>query len=98
MICCDCVIVCMGLNLLCSFVEVCGVIFISVEKEVFLVLLLVFEMSWLGIYVIGVLVGYLLIKYCMNQGYDVVEYFNGNIVLKLVDELILVVVFVLFFG
>ena len=31
-----------------------------------------------GIFVIGALAGYPLIKHCMNQGHDVVEFINGN--------------------
>ena len=42
-----------------------------------------------GIYVIGALAGYPLIKHCMNQGYDVVEFINGNTDLKPADEPIL---------
>ena len=42
-----------------------------------------------GIYVIGALAGYPLIKHCMNQGYDVVEFINGNTELKPADEPIL---------
>ena len=36
--------------------------------------------------VIGALAGYPLIKHCMNQGYDVVEFINGNTALKPADE------------
>jgi cGMP-dependent protein kinase 2 len=39
--------------------------------------------------VIGALAGYPLIKHCMNQGYDVVEFVNGNRDLKPADEPIL---------
>jgi cGMP-dependent protein kinase 2 len=39
--------------------------------------------------VIGALAGYPLIKHCMNQGYDVVEFINGNTTLKPADEPIL---------
>ncbi len=35
---------------------------------------------------IGALAGYPLIKHCMNQGYDVVEFVNGNTALKPADE------------
>ena len=38
---------------------------------------------------IGALAGYPLIKHCMNQGYDVVEFINGNTALKPADEPIL---------
>ena len=39
-----------------------------------------------GLYIIGALAGYPLIKHCMNQGYDVVENINGNTDLKPADE------------
>ena len=48
-----------------------------------------FETTVPGIYVIGALAGYPLIKHCMNQGYDVVEFINGNTELKPADEPIL---------
>ena len=38
---------------------------------------------------IGALAGYPLIKHCMNQGYDAVEFINGNSELKPADEPIL---------
>ena len=48
-----------------------------------------FESTVPGISVIGALAGYPLIKHCMNQGYDVVEFINGNTTLKPADEPIL---------
>ena len=48
-----------------------------------------FETTVPGIYVIGALAGYPLIKHCMNQGYDVIEFINGNTELKPADEPIL---------
>ncbi|HEX8645250.1 MAG TPA: NAD(P)-binding domain-containing protein, partial [Allosphingosinicella sp.] len=48
-----------------------------------------FESTVPGIFVIGALAGYPLIKHCMNQGYDVVEFINGNVELKPADEPIL---------
>jgi cGMP-dependent protein kinase 2 len=48
-----------------------------------------FESTVPGIFVIGALAGYPLIKHCMNQGHDVVEFINGNISLKPADEPIL---------
>ena len=86
---CDRVIARMGSNPPRSFVEACGVTFTSAEKEAFPVLSPVFETSRPGIHVIGALAGYPLIKHCMNQGYDVVEYLNGNTALKPADEPIL---------
>ncbi|MEJ2458889.1 MAG: cyclic nucleotide-binding domain-containing protein, partial [Novosphingobium sp.] len=72
-----------------TFVESCGIAFTSPEREAFPVLSPVFETTRPGIHVIGALAGYPLIKHCMNQGYDVVEFLNGNTTLKPADEPIL---------
>jgi cGMP-dependent protein kinase 2 len=72
-----------------KFVEDCGIEFTSPEREAFPVLSPVFETTRPGIHVIGALAGYPLIKHCMNQGYDVVEFLNGNTRLKPADEPIL---------
>jgi len=72
-----------------AFVEACGIEFTSEEREAFPVLSPVFETTRPGIHVIGALAGYPLIKHCMNQGYDVVEFLNGNTELKPADEPIL---------
>ena len=72
-----------------KFVEACGIEFSSPEREAFPVLSPVFETTRPGIHVIGALAGYPLIKHCMNQGYDVVEFLNGNTSLKPADEPIL---------
>jgi cGMP-dependent protein kinase 2 len=72
-----------------DFVEKCGIEFSSDEREAFPVLSPVFETTRPGIHVIGALAGYPLIKHCMNQGYDVVEFLNGNTELKPADEPIL---------
>jgi len=71
------------------FVESCGIAFTSEEREAFPVLSPALETSRPGIHVIGALAGYPLIKHCMNQGYDVVEFLNGNTGLKPADEPIL---------
>jgi len=72
-----------------KFAESCGIEFTSPEREAFPVLSSVFETTRPGIHVIGALAGYPLIKHCMNQGYDVVEFLNGNATLKPADEPIL---------
>ena len=69
-----------------AFVEACGIEFTGPEREAFPVLSPVFETTKAGIHVIGALAGYPLIKHCMNQGYDVVEFLNGNTSLKPADE------------
>jgi CRP-like cAMP-binding protein/thioredoxin reductase/Fe-S-cluster-containing hydrogenase component 2 len=86
---CDRIIARMGSAAPRAFVESCGVEFSSDDRDAFPKLSPNFESSTPGIYVIGALAGYPLIKHCMNQGYDVVEFINGNRDLKPADEPIL---------
>ncbi len=72
-----------------GFVEGCGIEFTSVDRLAFPKLSPVFESTAPGIFIIGALAGYPLIKHCMNQGHDVVEFVNGNTSLKPADEPIL---------
>ncbi len=72
-----------------AFVEQCGIEFASDDRLAFPKLSPVFESTAPGIFVIGALAGYPLIKHCMNQGYDVIEFINGNSNLKPADEPIL---------
>lgn len=72
-----------------KFVEACGVEFSSADSESFPRLSPRFESTTPGIYVIGALAGYPLIKHCMNQGHDVVEFINGNTGLEPADQPIL---------
>ncbi|MEQ5787373.1 cyclic nucleotide-binding domain-containing protein [Erythrobacter sp. NFXS35] len=72
-----------------GFVEAMGVEFSSTEPGAFPKLSPVFETTTPGIHVIGALAGYPLIKHCMNQGHDVIEFLNGNHDLKPADEPIL---------
>ncbi|WP_225010151.1 cyclic nucleotide-binding domain-containing protein [Novosphingobium percolationis] len=69
-----------------GFVEACGIEFASTDRLAFPTLSPQFESSAPGIFVIGALAGYPLIKHCMNQGYDVVEFIAGNRTLKPADE------------
>ena len=72
-----------------GFVESMGIEFSSPEPGAFPKLSPVFETTTPGIHVVGALAGYPLIKHCMNQGYDVIEFLNGNADLKPADEPIL---------
>lgn len=72
-----------------GFVEAMGIEFTSEERSAFPKLTPAFETTKPGIHVIGALAGYPLIKHCMNQGYDVIEFLNGNSDLKPADEPIL---------
>ncbi|MCW1382162.1 cyclic nucleotide-binding domain-containing protein [Novosphingobium sp. KCTC 2891] len=69
-----------------AFVEGCGIEFASSDRLAFPTLSPQFESTAPGIFVIGALAGYPLIKHCMNQGYDVVEFIAGNRDLKPADE------------
>lgn len=66
-----------------------GIAFSSADRVSYPVLSPMFETTTPGIFVIGALAGYPLIKHCMNQGHDVVEFINGNTTLKPADEPIL---------
>jgi len=83
---CDRIIARMGSAAPRAFVEACGIAFTSPDREAFPQLSPSFESSVPGLYVIGALAGYPLIKHCMNQGYDVVEHIAGNRALKPADE------------
>jgi cGMP-dependent protein kinase 2 len=86
---CDRVIARMGSAPPRKFVEACGADFTSEDRVAFPVLSPLFESTKSGIFVIGALAGYPLIKHCMNQGHDVIEFINGNTGLKPADEPIL---------
>lgn len=86
---CDRVIARMGSAPPRGFVEGCGIEFASADRLAFPKLSATFESTAPGIYVVGALAGYPLIKHCMNQGHDVVEFINGNLDLKPADEPIL---------
>ena len=72
-----------------KLVESFGVQFTSEARDAFPRLSPTFESTVPGIHVVGALAGYPLIKHCMNQGYDVVEYISGNLALEPADEPIL---------
>ena len=86
---CDRIIARMGSSPPRKFVEAAGVAFTSEAASAFPALSPTFESTTPGIYVIGALAGYPLIKHCMNQGHDVVEYICGATDLKPADEPIL---------
>ncbi|MEQ1508823.1 MAG: cyclic nucleotide-binding domain-containing protein [Sphingopyxis sp.] len=86
---CDRIIARLGSSPPRKFVESCGIEFTGPDREAFPKLSPTFETSMPGIFVIGALAGYPLIKHCMNQGYDVVEFIAGNTALKPVDEKLL---------
>ena len=60
------------------FVESCGIEFPGDDPTTLPELTNHYESNVSGLYVIGALGGYPLIKQAMNQGYEVVEFINGN--------------------
>lgn len=61
-----------------AFVEKCGVEFPDKKPTALPELSAQYESNIKGLYIIGALGGYPLIKQAMNQGYEVVEYIRGN--------------------
>lgn len=90
---CDMVVARLGSNPPRGLIEKWGIEFTGPDREAFPKLSPDFESVVPGIYVIGALAGYPLIKHCMNQGYDVIERIAGNASLKPADEPLLQKVF-----
>ena len=83
---CDRVIARIGAAPPRKFVESCGVKFTSADRQAFPQLTPTYESTMPGLFVVGALAGYPLIKNCINQGYDVIELINGNHDLKPADQ------------
>ena len=83
---CDRVIARIGAAPPRKFVEGCGVKFTSADRQAFPQLTPTYESTVPGLFVVGALAGYPLIKNCINQGYDVIELINGNHDLKPADQ------------
>lgn len=64
-----------------SFVEACGITFPGKDLSTLPELTNHYESNVPGLYVIGALGGYPLIKQAMNQGYEVAEFIKGNEIL-----------------
>jgi Fe-S-cluster-containing hydrogenase component 2/CRP-like cAMP-binding protein/thioredoxin reductase len=86
---CDRVIARLGSAPARAFVESFGVTFPGKDKDACPELSPHFETRAKGVYLIGALAGYPLIKHCINQGHDVVEYINGSLGLPPADEPVL---------
>ncbi len=63
-----------------KFVESCGIKFPSDSPTAYPPVSDTYESQIPGLYIVGALAGYPLIKHCLNQGYEVVEYILGNII------------------
>ena len=77
---CDRIIARLGANPPRRFVESCGVEFPSKDPAAVPAISATYESNVKGLYIVGALGGYPLIKQAMNQGYEVVEYILGNTV------------------
>ena len=71
-----------------DFVEKCGITFPSDKPDAIPVLSSKYESNVPGLYIIGALAGYPLIKQAMNQGYDVIEFILGNNIRPVDHELL----------
>jgi len=85
---CDLIIGRLGATPPRSFLEATGISFPSEDKEAIPDVSDKYESNIPGIYMVGALVGYPLIKNCMNQGFEAVEHVLGNNVLP-ADEPVL---------
>ena len=74
---CEQVIVRIGCIMPRGFLEKCGVTFPNADPTAFPLVNHLYESSVPGLFIIGALIGYPLIKQAMNQGYEVVEHIRG---------------------
>ncbi|MEC9267899.1 MAG: cyclic nucleotide-binding domain-containing protein [Pseudomonadota bacterium] len=75
---CDRVIARLGASPPRRFVEACGVSFPSDARNALPEVSKTYESNVPGLYIVGALGGYPLIKQAINQGYEVIEYIRGN--------------------
>jgi CRP-like cAMP-binding protein/thioredoxin reductase/Fe-S-cluster-containing hydrogenase component 2 len=75
---CDRIIARLGASAPRKFVESCGIVFPNEDRTALPEVSSTYESNIPGLYIIGALGGYPLIKQAMNQGYEVVEYIVGN--------------------
>ncbi len=75
---CDRIIARIGAAAPRKFVESCGIIFPNAERTSLPEVSSTYESNVPGLYIIGALGGYPLIKQAMNQGFEVIEYILGN--------------------
>lgn len=85
---CDRVIARLGATPPRAFLDACGISFLSDDPTALPSLSAKYESSVPGLYIIGALAGFPLIKQAMNQGYEVVETIGGREV-EPADEAIL---------
>ena len=78
----DQVFIRIGASLPRPFLEKCGVTFASTDRSALPIISEQYESAVPGLYVIGAVAGYNLIKEGMNQGYDVVEHILGRAIVS----------------
>lgn len=61
-----------------KFLESCGIQFVSMDKDALPRVNHQYESDIRGLYLVGSLIGYPLIKHSINQGFEVVEHILGN--------------------
>ena len=77
---CDRVIARLGATPPRAFVEACGIVFPNADPNSVPAVSPRYESNVPGLYIIGALAGFPLIKQAMNQGYEVVEFIEGRAV------------------
>jgi CRP-like cAMP-binding protein/Fe-S-cluster-containing hydrogenase component 2/thioredoxin reductase len=75
---CNHIIARLGCILPRKFIESMGIAFPNAEASAVPVVSERYESSVPGLYIIGALIGYPLIKQAINQGYEVIEHIRGN--------------------
>jgi CRP-like cAMP-binding protein/thioredoxin reductase/Na+-translocating ferredoxin:NAD+ oxidoreductase RNF subunit RnfB len=75
---CDRIIARIGAAAPRKFVESCGIVFPGADRAALPEVSSTYESNVPGLYIVGALGGYPLIKQAMNQGLEVVEYIIGN--------------------
>lgn len=75
---CDHLIARLGGILPRKFLETCGIVFPSADPSSVPTVSSSYESNVPGLYVLGALIGYPLIKQAINQGYEVIEHIRGN--------------------
>lgn len=75
---CDRIIARLGATPPRKFVESCGVVFPSKDPAAVPAVSATYESNVPGLYIIGALAGFPLIKQAMNQGHEVVEFIEGR--------------------
>jgi thioredoxin reductase/CRP-like cAMP-binding protein len=86
---CDKIIARLGASHPRAFLESCRIAFSGDEPTALPALDARYQANVQGLYVIGALAGYPLIKQALNQGYEVIEHIRGKPVQSVEDELLL---------